>query len=143
MKKNKVIGQLSLVIGLLALVLAGSGCASIIWNQHTQAKQRAAIRGVALAGGGAGIGVSLFDLGSLQTAGDWAGQIGAAVVDGFTAYAAYEATKGSGSSDPAPVIPAITTGNNSPVQVNVGSGNAGQANPNVTTSTSSTGARRH
>ena len=137
---KKIIGAV-----LLLVVVMTSGCASVLWNQHAQAKN-AAIRGVALQGGGAGIGVSLFDLGSLQTAGDWAGQIGAAVVDGVAAYAAYEATKGSGGSDnAAPVtLPAITTGNNSPVLVNVSGGNgaANQHNPNVTT-TSSTAARRH
>ena len=60
-----------------------------------------------------------------------------------TGYGVYKATKGSDSGTAAPSIPSIQTGDNSPVQINVGSGTASQHNPNTTTSTSSTGARRH
>ena len=140
---KRMMGKVGLVVAVGCLAVLGSGCASMLANQVVQARhpaRKAAIQ-AARVEGGAGIGISLFDLGSIQSGSDVAIQGAGAVVDAallIGAYRLYE--RANSSADSTPQIPNITTGNNSPVQIRYGNGPTGQNNPNnPTTITTTTG----
>jgi len=125
--------KLSLLVLLAALPLL-SGCGTIIANQVVQSRHPA-IKAQRLAGG-AGIGVDLLNLGAIDGWGDAAIQLGGAAADALTVWGGYQLYNKAQSKDDdsRPAIPSVVTGNNSPVQINIGAGSPGQANPNTTIS---------
>ncbi len=148
--KTKVRGQKSEVsFGVRKLLLLGalcvlavsmSGCASFSAHEYLVSKnQSAAIKGVGLQGGGAGIGLDLANVSSIQSWQDAGIQALGALVDAGAAWGAYKLYERSqgGSDTPATQLPSqITTGNNSPVQIVTGGNgttSGSQHNPNITT----------
>ena len=130
-----------MVMTLLCAMLAGAtGCGTLLANQIVQRKNAnaAAIRGVPLAGGGAGVGISLFDLGSIQSAGDVAIQLGGSLVDAAAVWAGYKLYERADASTTTTLAPTITTGNNSPVIISTGTGTVHQNNPYTPSTTTTT-----
>ena len=141
--------RILLAVLLLAVVLGFSGCASMGAHYYlAQKNQAAAIKGVGLQGGGAGIGLDLANVSSIQSWQDAGIQALGALIDAGCAYGAYRLYERSqgGNDTPAMVLPSqITTGNNSPVQIVTGGNgttSGSQHNPNITTISGAAGSRK-
>ena len=145
MGSRKIFGVL--LLGLLVAVIA-QGCTALAYQDIQRRHETAALRGVVLQGARGPVAGAGFDLAAIldpATTWSWT-DIGEQAVgvasDIAVGIIAYNQTKGSSSS---PTLPAsITTGNNSPVQIVVGSpsGPTTQHNPNITTTSTSTAAQR-
>ncbi len=95
-----------------------------------------AIQATAL-NGGAGLGVSLFDIGAIKSPTDLAIQLAGAGVDALTVYGAYRLyERAQDASDaPAPVV-VPSMGNNNIVIINTGPGSPRVIVPTISTSDS-------
>ena len=126
-----VLHKIGYLIILSALVLPLSGCATVLANQAIQRKH-AAIQATAV-NGGAGIGVSLFDITTITTWQDAGLQMLGAACDLGIAYASYRVYERINDTTTTPATPTVQTGNNSTVIVingNPGNSSVAQGNDN-------------
>ena len=102
------------VLFVLAALLGSSGCASIAVNQALQHKHNAVQ--AAAVNGGAGVGVSIFDLGAITSWSDFLLQTGGAVIDAGLVWGACKIYENN-QTPSTPVTPTAQAGDHSTIVI--------------------------
>jgi len=89
------ITEFLIIVSIVCIAFTNLGCASLLVADYSknEIKQQRCIKAVALDNGGAGVGVDLLSLDTLSQ--HPIAQLGAAVADALSIYAAYTITKNS------------------------------------------------